>query len=56
MKNEKRLFREGGNSIDTGNLVSQVFLTCLMGKKTQKSIINIEKVNGYKANVIFEIM
>lgn len=32
------------------------FSNLLNGKKTQKSIINIEKVNGYKANVIFEIM
>ena len=36
MRNEKRLFREERNSIDTGNFVSQVFLTCLMGIKLKK--------------------
>lgn len=48
MKNEKRLFREGGKSIDTGNLVSQVFLTCLMGKKLKKVSLILRKLMDTK--------
>ena len=48
MKNYKRLFREEGNSIDTGNFVLQVFLTCLMGIKPKDVSLILRKLKDTK--------
>lgn len=42
-------------TVQTLEICLTSFSNLLNGDKTQKSIINIEKLNGYKANVIFEI-